>query len=69
VFDNTYTGHTLAIAANVGYDPRSTFNNGTYLELHPDQPLMTILIQGSRKSVGSYDFVPVLTVTDIKYTE
>lgn len=68
-FTNQYTGTVLAMNINMGFSEHHAMNTGTYIEIKPEQPLVTYLLTGQRMAKGNTEFVPMLTISNLQYTE
>jgi hypothetical protein len=64
-FTNVYTGRTLSIIVDAGYDTKAHFS----LEWDPAHPPYGVLLNGSRKTQGPYEIVPEMKMSAIKYVE
>ena len=68
-FTNQHTGTVLAMNISMGFSEHHAMNTGTYIEIKPEQPLVTYLLTGQRMVKDNTEFVPMLTISNLQYTE
>ena len=54
---------------STGFSEHHPMNTGTYIEVKPEQPLVTYLLTGQRMVKGNTEFVPMLEISNLRYTE